>query len=187
MSIQYILYTHILVGSIALLTGATAIFSKKGMCVHCTGGNLYFWAMTLVFITGIIVAGYPFNRFLFLIASLSYYSVFAGVRFLKLKKIHKNQEQQWCDWAAGITNGVVNIIFVGMGVYYLFKSNNLAGPLLSLGFGLGGLVISYANLKPLIVRATPKRSPLVLGAYWEYDGGIYRHFHGFCIDNGYSI
>lgn len=151
--IQYTLYLHILVGSTALLTGSMAIFSRKGMQIHRITGKIYFWAMTLVFITGIIVAGYCFNRFLFLIAFLSYYSVFSGVRFLKLKSLHKNQNPKWYDWAAGIMNGIVNIIFIVLGLYYLFQpNNNLPGALLSTGFGIGGLLISYTNLKPFIVR-----------------------------------
>ncbi|MEQ9120878.1 hypothetical protein [Fulvivirga sp.] len=151
--IQNILYVHILVGSIALLSGAVSILSNKGKQLHRKSGSIYFWAMTLVFITGIIVAGFRFNRFLFLIAFLSYYSVFAGVRFLKLKGLHKNQNPQWYDWAAGIINGVANIIFIGIGMYYLLRGNsNLPGALLSIGFGVGGLLISYANLKPFILR-----------------------------------
>jgi len=142
-----------MVGCIALITGAISIFSKKGMRIHRKAGSIYVWTMTLFFITGIIVAGYRFNRFLFLIAFLSYYSVFSGVRFLKLKNLHKNQKPKWYDWAAGIINGVANIIFIGMGVYYLFRENsNLQGALLSIGFGIGGLLISYTNLKPIIVR-----------------------------------
>lgn len=156
-TIQYTLYMHILVGSIALLTGAIAIFSRKGMEFHRATGKIYFWAMTLVFITGIIVAGYRYNRFLFLIAFLSYYSVFSGVRFLKLKNLHKNQKAKWYDWAAGIINGVANVVFIGLGLYYLFKvNNNLTGSLLSIGFGIGGLLITYANLKPFIVQ--PKKA-----------------------------
>lgn len=150
---QYILYFHVFVGSIALLTGAASIFSQKGKQLHRKAGRVYFWAMTLVFITGVIVAGYRFNRFLFLIAFLSYYSVFAGVRFLSLKNLHKTQNPKWYDWAAGIINGVANIVFVGIGLHYLFKeNNNLAGALLSVGFGIGGLLITYTNIKPFILR-----------------------------------
>lgn len=149
--IQGILWTHIMAGCIALLTGAVAIFSQKGHQLHRKMGRIYFWAMTWVFISGIVVAGYRFNRFLFLIAFLSYYSVFAGIRFLTLKQLHKNQLPKWYDWAAGIINGMVNILFIGLGLYYLLKEpNNPAGALLSLGFGIGGLLISYTNLKPFI-------------------------------------
>lgn len=151
--IQYTLYLHILVGGISLLVGAIAIFAAKGKRLHRLSGKIYFWAMTMVFITGITVAGYRFNRFLFLIAFLSYYSVFSGVRFLKLKNLHKHQNPKWYDWAAGFINGIANVVFIIIGLYYLFKvNNNLAGTLLSIGFGIGGLLITYTNLKPFIVR-----------------------------------
>ncbi|WP_338792459.1 hypothetical protein [Bernardetia sp. MNP-M8] len=153
--VQYTLFFHVLVGSISLISGAVAILSKKGKKWHKYSGKIYFWAMTLVFITGIIVAGYRFNRFLFLIAFLSYYSVFSGVRFLSLKKLHKDQNPKWYDWAAGIINGLANIIFIGIGLYYLLRENhNLAGALLSMGFGIGGFMISYTNFKMFIFRPT---------------------------------
>ncbi|WP_338767874.1 DUF2306 domain-containing protein [Bernardetia sp. ABR2-2B] len=153
--VRYTLSFHVLVGTIALITGAVAILSKKGKKWHNQSGKIYFWAMTLVFITGVIVAGFRFNRFLFLIAFLSYYSVFSGVRALKLKKLHKDQNPKWYDWAAGVTNGTANIIFIGLGLYYLFReNNNLAGALLSIGFGIGGFMISYTNLKSFIIRPT---------------------------------
>lgn len=155
--IQSALLVHIVFGSISLLTGAVTIVSQKGKQLHRMAGTVYFWAMTFVFITGMIVAGYRFNRFLFLIAFLSYYSVFAGVRFLKLKNLHKDQNPKWYDWAAGIINGIVNILFIGLGLYYLFQpNNNLAGALLSIGFGIGGLLLSYTNLQSFIHR--PKKS-----------------------------
>jgi uncharacterized membrane protein len=154
--IQNVLYLHILIGSIALLSGAVSILSTKGKHLHRKSGSVYFWSMTLIFITGIMIAGYRFNRFLFLLAFLSYYSVFAGVRFLKLKGLHKNQNPKWYDWAAGIINGAANIIFMGIGLYYLFEANNnLPGVVLSIGFGIGGLLLSYTNLKPFIKR--PKK------------------------------
>lgn len=151
--IQYTLYVHILVGAISLISGAVAILSAKGKKTHRQSGKIYFYAMTLVFITGIVVAGYKMNRFLFCIAFLSYYSVFCGVRSLQLKKLHKTQSPKWYDWFAGILNTLVNLCFLGLGVYYLFSDSvNIGGVVLSIGFGIGGLAISYANLKPFIIR-----------------------------------
>ncbi|MDN4166982.1 DUF2306 domain-containing protein [Cytophagales bacterium LB-30] len=151
---QYTLYLHILVGGVALITGAIAIGTKKGKKWHRAAGRIYFWAMTLVFVTGIMVAYYQFNRFLFLIAFLSYYTVFTGVRFLKLKQLHKTQSPKWYDWMAGILNGLANLIFVCYGLY-LFLINGLkGGTLLSLGFGMGGLFLTYTNVKPFIVKPT---------------------------------
>lgn len=148
-----ILYLHIVVGTISLLSGLIAIFSAKGKKWHKIFGKIYAYAMTAVFITGIIVAGFRYNKFLFLIAFLRYYSVFCGVRSLKLKALHKKQNASWYDWFAGTLNAVVNILFIGLGIYYALKNGfTSGGALLSLGFGLGGLLISYTNLKPFILR-----------------------------------
>lgn len=150
--IQYTLYLHILVGGTSLLTGAIAIFSTKGKELHRLSGKIYFWAMTMVFLTGLIVATYQFNRFLFLIAFLSYYTVFTGVRALKLKRLHKNQSPMWYDWAVGLVHGLANLIFLGFGLYLLFTVGLKGGTLLSIGFGIGGLALTYTNLKPFIVK-----------------------------------
>ena len=82
---DFVLYLHIIVGALALVTGGVALSSEKGKSVHLKSGRIYVLAMTMVFVTGIAMASYTFNRFLFLIAFLSYYSVFCGVRvFLHL-------------------------------------------------------------------------------------------------------
>lgn len=151
--VDNILYLHILVGTISLITGFIAITSAKGKTWHRQSGKIYFYAMTGVFITGIIVAGFRRNTFLFLIAFLSYYSVFSGVRSLKLKRIHKGQRPKWFDWFAGILNGVVNLVFIAYGTYLgLSRGFTSGGALLSIGFGLGGLLISYTNLSPFLKR-----------------------------------
>lgn len=151
--VNNILYLHIVVGTISLISGLIAIFSLKGKKWHRKSGKIYTYAMTAVFITGIIVAGFRYNRFLFLIAFLSYYSVFCGVRSLKLKKLHLKQNPKWLDWFSGVLNAVVNVLFVALGIYFgLTKGFTSGGALLSIGFGIGGLLISYTNLKPFIVR-----------------------------------
>lgn len=152
-TVPAILYLHILVGAISLITGMVAILSVKGEKWHKKSGKVYFYAMTGVFITGIIVAGFRYNRFLFLIAFLSYYTVFYGVRILKLKQLHKEQHPKWYDWFAGIVNALANLVFVVLGIYFgLTKGFTSGGALLSIGFGLGGLLLSYTNLRPFIVK-----------------------------------
>ena len=143
-------------GVISLIAGLIAILSDKGKYGHRQSGKLYFYAMSGVFITGTIVAGFRFNRFLFLIAFLSYYSVFSGVRILKLKQLHQQQKPKWYDWFAGILNVVANLSFILLGLYYgSIKGFSSGGALLSIGFGIGGLLLSYVNLSPFIRR--PKK------------------------------
>ena len=151
--IDQLLIIHIAAGVISLVTGLISILSLKGGKVHKKSGKIYFYSMTIVFVTAIIIASYRFNRFLFLIAFLSYYSVFAGVRKLRLKNLHKNQKPKWYDWTAGIINGIANLFFIGLGIYYSIENGFFSGgALLSVGFGIGGLLISYVNLKPFIIR-----------------------------------
>ena len=151
--IDQLLIIHVAAGVISLVTGLISILSLKGSKVHKKSGKIYFYSMTIVFVTAIIIASYRFNRFLFLIAFLSYYSVFAGVRKLRLKNLHKNQKPKWYDWTAGIINGIANLFFIGLGIYYSIENGFFSGgALLSVGFGIGGLLISYVNLKPFIIR-----------------------------------
>ena len=151
--IDQLLIIHVAAGVISLVTGLISILSLKGGKVHKKSGKIYFYSMTIVFVTAIIIASYRFNRFLFLIAFLSYYSVFAGVRKLRLKNLHKNQKPKWFDWTAGIFNGIANLFFIGLGIYYSIENGFFSGgALLSVGFGIGGLLISYVNLKPFIIK-----------------------------------
>lgn len=120
-------------------------------------GKIYVLAMTGVFITGIWVAVERDNRFLFLIAFLSYYSVFAGVRALKLKQLHRAQKPEKIDWIAGGINTLANLTFLSLGIAYLIKNGGVtSGSVLSIGFGIGGLLISYTNMHPFFIR--PKKS-----------------------------
>ena len=151
--IDQLLIIHVAAGVISLVTGLISILSLKGSKVHKKSGKIYFYSMTIVFVTAIIIASYRFNRFLFLIAFLSYYSVFAGVRKLRLKNLHKNQKPKWYDWTAGNINGIANLFFIGLGIYYSIENGFFSGgALLSVGFGIGGLLISYVNLKPFIIK-----------------------------------
>jgi uncharacterized membrane protein len=151
--LPYVLILHVVSGLIALATGATALVAAKGRPVHRKAGRAYVWAMTLVFVTALALAGFRFNRFLFMIAFLSYYSVFAGVRALALKTLHGNQDPAWFDWAAGLVNAGMNVVFVGFGVQILVDDpQRIPAALMYLGFGMGGWIISYVNLKPFVAR-----------------------------------
>jgi uncharacterized membrane protein len=152
-----VLGLHILFGFSALTSGLIAIIASKGGELHRVSGKIYFIAMTVVFISGVWVAVERDNRFLFLIAFLSYYSVFAGVRALKLKQLHRDQKPEKVDWIAGSINALANFLFLGLGLFYVFKNGFFTGgALLSIGFGLGGLAISYTNLSPFIFK--PQKS-----------------------------
>lgn len=151
--LNYFILIHVIFGAISLVFGLMALLAQKGGKAHRISGKIYVVAMTGVFITGTLVAGIKFNRFLFLIAFLSYYSVFSGVRILKLKQLHLKQKPKWYDWFAGILNGIANLSFIIVGIYYGIKNGFDSGAaLLSIGFGIGGILLSYTNLLPFVKR-----------------------------------
>lgn len=84
---------HVVAGIGALLSGATAILLRKNTPKHKPIGRIYFWCMTVIFITGIFLSVAKELLFFFFIAIFTYYSVLIAYRALRLKIYtqHKNQ------------------------------------------------------------------------------------------------
>lgn len=82
-----ILSTHVVAGIISLVIGLMALLMRKGGIVHKGLGKIYFAAMTIIFFTGTYVSSIKSNYFLLLIGFFSYYLVFTGIRYNKVKLI----------------------------------------------------------------------------------------------------
>lgn len=82
-----ILFSHAFAGFASLVLGiALATFIKKGNRTHITLGRIYFWSMTWVFISALIIITFiRYNLFLLMIAFFSFLMVYAGMRILKRK------------------------------------------------------------------------------------------------------
>ena len=78
-----LLSIHILAGSVALLSAASALSTEKGKKFHVLIGKAYFWSMVIIFLTAIPMSIITSNVFLFLIAIFSFYLAFSGMRFAK--------------------------------------------------------------------------------------------------------
>ena len=78
-----LLSIHILAGSVALLSAASALLTEKGKKFHVLIGKAYFWSMVIIFLTALHMSIITGNVFLFLIAIFSFYLAFSGVRFAK--------------------------------------------------------------------------------------------------------
>jgi hypothetical protein len=109
-TIQYILYFHAFSGGIALLSGIVAILTKKGSKGHTTSGDIYFYSMLSVVVTGLIVASFRGNLFLQTIAIFSFYMAFTGQRVLRNKKAIVTYP---LDWG-------FNIVSMGCGLFMLY-------------------------------------------------------------------
>ena len=78
-----LLSIHILAGSVALLSAASALLTEKGKKFHVLIGKAYFWSMVIIFLTAIPMSIITGNVFLFLVAIFSFYLAFSGMRFAK--------------------------------------------------------------------------------------------------------
>lgn len=160
-----LLYTfsifHIAAGILSLFIGPLAMFSRKGKNKHRLFGNIYAGSMTLVFITAVVLSTVKLIPFLFMIAFISYYSVFAGYRILKLKRLHHSEKPRWFDWAAGLITALVGIAFLLWGGWPLLTGTAQSVNLIALFFGLLTLIICWIGLKPFFIKPEHK-------SYWLF-------------------
>ncbi|WP_288429336.1 DUF2306 domain-containing protein [uncultured Spirosoma sp.] len=110
---------HVLAGTVALLVGLVAMFSKKGAKVHNRSGLIYVWAMIVVAVTALpMCVLQSFNLFrLFLtgIAVLSFYLCMTGWRATKQKKSGPTQADRLLTYGTL----VVSVGMMGFGAYLL--------------------------------------------------------------------
>jgi uncharacterized membrane protein len=146
--IHTVIIIHIAAGALSLLFGMIAFFLRKNTPKHKPIGRIYFWCMTLIFITGIFLSLARALVFFFLIAVFSYYSAIVAYRSLRLKNLHKGQKPLLIDW---MIQGIAGLSFLGMigfalVVYFNRHSVNALVPFVFGAFGLSGVY----RKKPII-------------------------------------
>ncbi|MEY4935428.1 MAG: hypothetical protein RIS64_1787 [Bacteroidota bacterium] len=155
MVFKLLLYTHIIAGSIGLLTGTLVMILKKGDAIHRRIGSIFYYAMVLNAVVSLILAKMHPNPFLFIVGIFSLYLILSGDRILKLKQIDENQQASMLDW--GITYGMLlaGIAFISLGGYQLLQ-NNLFG-LVYLAFGSIGLGLVLQDFRFFKGQMTDKK------------------------------
>ena len=138
---QYLLFIHIIAGTVSLLAAALAVVSAKGKKVHIRAGRTYFWGMFLIFITAIPISIVSSNLFLFLVAIFSFYLAYAGMRFARNRTGIANT----FDWAA-----VGLMVLSGIAMWCLatvyFMNNNTQYITLAV-FGFIAISLGYADFR----------------------------------------
>ena len=117
---QYLLFTHIIAGSISLTAAALAVLSTKGKKLHILSGRTYFWGMAIIFLTAIPMSIISVNIFLFLVAIFSFYLAFAGMRFARNRKGIAN----FFDWVAIGLMVLSGVIMLFLATNYFMNSNS---------------------------------------------------------------
>ena len=136
---QYLLFTHIIAGSISLIAAVLAVLSSKGKKLHILSGRTYFWGMAIIFLTAIPMSIVSANIFLFLVAIFSFYLAYAGMRFARNRKGIAN----FFDWVAIGLMVLSGVIMLFLGTNY-FMNNNSQFITLAV-FGLIAISLGYTD------------------------------------------
>lgn len=147
--LKILVIIHVAAGTGALISGAIAFAFRKNTPKHKRIGMIYFWCMSIVFVTAMIVSIAKSLLFLFLIGIFSYYSTIIAYRSLRLKNLHNGQKPFKIDWFIEILAGVTFLGMVALGALILIKKENVGG-LVPLVFGVFGLLSVRTNLKLFI-------------------------------------
>ena len=158
MVFKSILILHIIAGSLALLSGLFAIIFRNKVKIHKPIGKIYFWAMTVIFVSAIYMSIVHSNIFLFCVSFFTYYACLTAYRSLKLKKLHIDQKPHTLDWAIEWFFGLMHISFIGFAFFLLANSNTTFG-IISLVFGVLGIRSNYITIQRF-------KKKLVYKNYW---------------------
>ncbi len=138
---QYLLYIHILAGSISLIAAAFAVLSSKGKKAHTLVGRTYFWGMAVIFFTAIPMSVASTNVFLFLIAIFSFYLAYAGMRFAR----NRTGKANFFDWTTIGLMVLSGMVMLFLAIFYFMNSNSQYITLIV--FGFIAISLGYTDFK----------------------------------------
>jgi uncharacterized membrane protein len=135
------LAVHITAGGGAFVLAPLALVTAKGGKAHRLWGKIYFWCMTVVAVTAMVMALYRPILFLALVAVFSFYSAFVAYRVLGQKAAWKGEPViRPLDWTAAVICFVSSAALALLGIVRPELVQNLRIP--AIVFGAIGMRIS---------------------------------------------
>ncbi|MFY0255501.1 hypothetical protein ACDQ55_16265 [Chitinophaga sp. 30R24] len=151
--------THVIAGSLALLTGIGALAVPKGSIQHIRLGRYFIWFVAVVITTGLLgVFVFKRNNFLLVITLLSGYNCFSGIRAIR-------QRGRKPDIPDSLASAVV-ILSAVYYLYYLHASGLYWSP-----------VITYSTIGALLLVTAYDLLKWILPASIRKKAGIYEHVY----------
>lgn len=150
--INVMLYLHIAAGMLSLFIAPAAMVTKKGGKYHRLWGKIYFYGMTVVTITAVIISLYRPIPFLLMVAVFSYYAIVSAYRSLYLKKLHKGQKATTLDWGLMVVAAIFSAALLGWGILLFTSANSGQSGLayVAIAFGSFGLLGVGGNLRQFL-------------------------------------
>jgi hypothetical protein len=139
------LAVHITAGGGAFVLAPLALITAKGGKAHRMWGKIYFWCMTVVAFTALVMAAYLPVLFLALVAIFSFYAAFAAYRVLGQKAAWKGAPVvRGLDWVAAIFCFAASLTLALLGAARPEIVQNLRIP--AIVFGVVGMRISGRSM-----------------------------------------
>lgn len=143
---SFIRIIHVVAGIISLFSGVAALFLSIRPRWHRVMGKVFFYAMSLVFITAVWLAITSNLQFLFVIAILSYYSTFHGIRSLRF---FKGSRPHYLDKLLALILGASGSFLLGRGIFYGLEIGPKPIIILHVVFGMFMFWLSHNSWKDL--------------------------------------
>ena len=139
------LAVHIAAGGGAFMLAPLALITAKGGKAHRMWGRFYFWCMTIVAFTALVMATYRPVLFLALVAIFSFYASFSAYRVLGQKAAWKGAPVvRGLDWVAAIFCFAASLTLAVLGVVRPELVQNLRIP--AIVFGAVGMRTSGRSM-----------------------------------------
>lgn len=136
-----VLIIHILFGSVALFVAPAAMLTAKGGLWHRRWGKMFFWSITAVAVTAVVMSLIRSGLFFLLVALFSFYLALTGYRVLYRKT--PQQRPGKADWTAASTMLLGSLALVAYGVYRMLTSSF---GIVALVFGGLGLLVAIRDI-----------------------------------------
>jgi uncharacterized membrane protein len=170
---------HIVGGSVGLLTGMLNLIRQKGDKKHKLIGKLFFVSMLTAGTSSLVLSCLHPNYFLFMVGVFTLYLVGSGQRYLKIKQQNKH-DSKLMEWTITILMLLAGLLFVGIGILTIIKSN-LFG-LVFIIFGSLGLLFVRQDFKNYNDKTTIKNYWLI-GHLQRMTGGFIAALTAFLVVN----
>lgn len=148
-----VLVIHIIFGGIALLVAPGAMITRKGGTWHRRWGKVYFWSMTTVAASAVVLSLLRPGLFLLLVAVFSFYLALTGYRVLYRKT--PRERANFLDWGAAMVMLAGGVALVGYGVLLLRTSSF---GMVAVVFGGIGLLLAITDARAFLHPPADKRA-----------------------------
>ena len=146
-----VLIIHILFGSVALFVAPAAMMTGKGGEWHRRWGKVFFWAITAVAITAVVLSVIRSGLFFLLIAVFSFYLALTGYRILYRKTAQQRAGK--VDWTAASAMILGSLALIVQGTYGMITSSF---GVVAIVFGVIGLWLAASDVREFLHHPADK-------------------------------